>query len=96
MELSEANITECDFSFKAELYLDRFFTASYKISKHFLIISEFWKYLHKVKPNERMKFKHTRNCCQSALFGTSPPLSHDGLGSHSPINFIPDNSLLQG
>ena len=42
-----------------------------------------------------MELKHTRNCCQSALFRTSLP-PHDGPGSHSPINSIPDNPLFQG
>lgn len=44
MELSESNITEFVLVSHAELYLNRFLTASYKILKHFVITSEFWKY----------------------------------------------------
>jgi hypothetical protein len=44
MELSESNITEFVLVSHAEPYLNRFLTASYKILKHFAIISEFCKY----------------------------------------------------
>ena len=44
MELSETSITEFVLVSHPELYFNRFLTASYKILKRFVIISEFWKY----------------------------------------------------
>lgn len=43
MELSESNITEFVLVSHAELYLNSLLTASYKILKRFVIISEFFE-----------------------------------------------------
>ena len=47
MELSESNITEFVLFSHAELYLNSFLTASYKILKRFVIISEFLKVFYR-------------------------------------------------
>ena len=100
MKFTESNITEWGLRFPMQnCHLTAFQTVFYKILRHFLIISEFensLSELHEVKVNEYMAFKYTSNCCQSALFRTSPSMPHDGPRSHSPADYIPDNPLFQG